>query len=327
VSFAAPYLLVALVAVPLVAVGYELLDRRRSKRAAPWSRAAMLPNIVTRPPGGLARIPIALLLIGTTLLLVGFAKPQRVLHTVHGGSPTIVLTFDVSGSMASPDIHPTRIEAARKVALRFLQELPTTYRVALVTFGNDVHVAVAPTLDRRLVIRKIPRIVTPLAGTAIGDAVAESVADVVTATGASDAGTVFRPGAIVLFSDGAQTAGGTTPSDAAATARVNSVPIDTVGIGTSGGSVIQGSAVLQAPVMPATLQTLSKVSGGTYVPVGSAAQLKAAPERLKDVYANLRPHSTPGIRTDPLSAAFAAGALVFILAGVVVSSLWFGRIV
>ena len=43
------------------------------------------------------------------------------------------------------DADPRRARASR---LQFLNELPSKYRVALVTFGNKVQLLVAPTFDR-----------------------------------------------------------------------------------------------------------------------------------------------------------------------------------
>ena len=123
-TFASPYLLFGLIAVPLAAIGYRILEGRRTRRAAPWSRQAMLPNIVRRPERKLTYAPEALFLIGLTFLLVGFARPQRVHSNALPQAPTVVLAVDVSGSMDATDVAPTRLRAARAVAVQFLHELP-----------------------------------------------------------------------------------------------------------------------------------------------------------------------------------------------------------
>ena len=153
-SFAAPELLFALLLVPLAGVGYAVLERRRARRAAAWSKSALLPNIVRRPPGMLRHVTIVLFLIAMACLLVGFARPERILPTETKDPPTIVLAFDVSGSMASKDMTPTRIGAARAIAIQFLKELPSNYRVAVMTFGNQVRLVVPSTLNRARVISK-----------------------------------------------------------------------------------------------------------------------------------------------------------------------------
>ena len=55
---------------------------------------------------------------------------------------------DVSRSMLADDVEPSRIEAAREAAQRFLEELPDEARVGVVAFSTDPHTVEAPTDDR-----------------------------------------------------------------------------------------------------------------------------------------------------------------------------------
>ncbi len=326
-TFAAPYMLFGLLAVPLAAVGYWVLEGRRSQRAAAWSTRAMLPNIVRRPSERLRHLPAALMLIGLTFLLVGFARPQRVLNSVRSGA-TVVLTFDVSGSMAATDVQPTRIMAAHNGAIAFLNELPSKYQVAVVTFADKVNLAVAPTFNRAKVIAGIPTTVTPLGGTAIGDAVDGSLAVAVRAVGKSHPGNPHPPAAILLISDGAQTAQGTKPQDAAAKARLAGIPVDTISVGTANGQVTQQIPLKggqketkksPVPVDPTTLQVVSHLTGGQFFKAFSAQQ-------LTQVYKNLGSHTSQAKSKHELSALATGVALIFILAGVVLSALWFRRL-
>jgi Ca-activated chloride channel homolog len=287
---------------------------------------------VRRPSRRAGYAPAVLLLLGLTFLLVGFARPQRVVAGAQGGAPTIVLAFDTSGSMAADDVQPTRLRAARSVAIEFLKDLPAKYRVAVVTFGNNPHLAVAPTFDRRQVLTRLPTAVTPLAGTATGDAISFSVAVIVSATGQSQAGGLYRPGAVLVLSDGTQTAGGTTPKEAAVSALVDFVPVSTIAFGTPTGIVVQPTTVngrptstqIPVPAEPTTLRTISQQTHGSFFTAASVAQ---SPAQLAKVYANLRSHTTPGHRKHELSAAAGGVALVLILAGIGLSGLWFGRVV
>jgi Ca-activated chloride channel family protein len=331
VTFASPYLLFGLLAVPLAAIGYRILEGRRARRAAPWSRQAMLPNIVRRPRRRLSHVPEALFLIGLTFLLVGFARPQRVFNNAQPQPPTIVLAVDVSGSMAATDVAPSRIRAARSVAVQFLHELPSKYRVALLTFGTKVQLVVPPTTNRASVLTKLPNAVTPLAATGIGDAVSHSIAVIIDAAGLNGRGRLFRPGAVLVLSDGGQTAGGTTPQEAAVSALVDYIPVDTVAFGTSKGIVTQPvklndletSAVFPVPVQPTTLETLSQQTGGAFF---EGVDVAASPGAMKSVYRNLHSNTATGHRTHELDTDATAVALIFILAGLGLSGFWFGRV-
>jgi Ca-activated chloride channel family protein len=335
-SFAAPNLLFALLLIPVAVIGYVVFERRRAARSGGWSRPALLPNIVRRPARRLRYLPAVLLLLGLTFLLVGFARPQRSLSTVstiHGGGTTVALVMDTSGSMAATDVAPTRMQAANSLAKQFLTALPSKYRVALVTFGTHVRVVVPPTLNRKTVIAHLPDTVTPRAGTALGDAISEAVAVVVQAFGPSVPGRPYQPGALLLISDGAQTAGGTSPQNAALYARADGVPVNTVAIGTPRGIVKQPieinnfklTSTIPVPVDAAALAQVAGQTKGTAFPTVSAARAGFV-ANLKKVYENFGTRNLPGHREHSLSAAAGELALLFIIAGVVLSGLWFGRV-
>ena len=59
------------------------------------------------------------------MLLVALARPQMVvsLPRLQG---TVILAFDVSGSMAADDLKPTRMEAAKAAARAFVHRQPAT---------------------------------------------------------------------------------------------------------------------------------------------------------------------------------------------------------
>jgi Ca-activated chloride channel family protein len=332
VTFGAPAFLFGLLALPLVAAGYVLLERRRARRARAWSREAMLPNAVRRPRRRLARAPAVLCLVGLALLLLGVARPAEVLGSVQPEPPTVALTIDVSASMAATDVRPSRIAAARKIAIAILRELPRRDRVALVSFGARPQLLVAPTLDRQAVAAMVPRVVVPRDGTAIGDALNFSVGVVVGAAGPSGVGELTRPGAVVLLSDGGQNSGGATLEDAAADALVDDVPVDTVALGTSGGAVTQPlkldgqeiSARIPVPLEEASLSVLAQQTGGRLF---NAAAALRSPTQLAAIGNGLRSAEAPLRRTHSWTAASARLALLFVVAGLALSGFWFGRIV
>jgi Ca-activated chloride channel family protein len=332
VTFASPYLLLALVAVPLVAAGYLRLDRRRRKRSASWTRAALLPNVVERPSRRVRYVPLALFLLGLTLLLVGFARPQRNIVAVQAEPPTVVLAFDVSGSMAARDVAPTRLAAARQVALQVLDDLPRRDRVAVLTFGNRVRVVVPPTLDRSTAGAHLPKAITPKAGTSLGDGISAGVA-VVTEVGKGVSASGHQ-GLVLVLSDGAQTAGGATPEAAADIAFVERVPVDTVTVGTTKGVVTQPMSVdgfdtrvqIPVPTDPAQLRSVARHAEGTAYQVSSPAQAAPIGRDVARAEHGFTPSVSAERRVQQLGFAVGAAALAAILAALVVSGLWFGRI-
>ena len=204
-TFASPILLLGLLAAPLAVWGYLLLERRRAERAARWSSASLLPNMVDGDPGRRRHIPAVLFLLGLTLLLVGFARPEAKLSQVREGA-TVVLALDVSGSMGAKDVRPSRLGAAGAAAIQFARDLPRQYRIALVTFSNHAAVRLPPTYLHDELAGALPP--KPLAeATALGDGLDAAIRVAQKAVGPSKPGQPHPPAAILLLSDGSQNAG------------------------------------------------------------------------------------------------------------------------
>jgi Ca-activated chloride channel homolog len=275
-------------------------------------------------PGRRRLVPLALFLVGLTLLLVGFARPQATLNEPREGA-TVVLAVDVSGSMAAKDVNPTRLAAADTALAQFLRELPSKYRVSLVTFSSRPTVRVPPTYERALVLNALPQKVE-LEGTALGDGASAAVTVASRAVGKGTAKQPHPPAAVLLLSDGAQNFGHLTPAQAAARARKVGVPISTIALGTPDGIVFQklpGSKYTEQHAVPAAatdLQSLAQGSGGRFFTARSATA-------LKQVYKDLG-HRLAKERTKrEITAWMTMGALGFIIVGALLSGVWFRRLV
>ena len=274
-----------------------------------WSRAERLAPF----------LPIGLLLAGLTLLLVGFARPQATIH-VKRQDATVVVVLDVSGSMAANDAPPTRLGAARAAANRLVDHLPKGYRMAVITFSDHAAVVQPPTRD----LERHPRSDQACPHRAAGNRARRRGR-------AWRGGRAHRPcvvghrppAVVVLFSDGGQTAGSVTPQQAAAAARKARVPVSAVSVGTPDGIVqqqLQGGYTerIQVPVQPNVLQTIAQGSGGRFYPhvVGFDPA---------GTYAELGSRVGKEPKRVEVTAAAAAGGLVFMLAGGLLSGVWFRR--
>jgi Ca-activated chloride channel family protein len=329
-TFLEPHALFALLGVPVAALAYVALEVRRARRVRLWSNTALLPNLVRSSARRWRHMPAVLFLLALACLLVGFARPQRVRPDHQSGAPTIAVVVDVSGSMAASDVTPTRLQVARSLAQRFIASIPGRYRVTVISFADKVRLLVPPTLDHSVAAAGLPRFVTPLSGTSLGDGVNHAVSTIVAAAGQTQRASLFRPGAVLLLSDGVQTAGGASPREAAISALVDYIPVDTVAIGSENGSVIQqvqvqgGSvnASLPVPVGTAPLDTLAEQTNGHAF---TAAQVAKQPRLLSGVYAGLRAYAPDGKESHELSGDVAGLAILLALAGVLITGLVFGR--
>ena len=101
-SFIWPWVLLSLLALPLCLFVYVRLQRRRGRDAASLGTLGAVREGATKRLGTRKHIPPALILLGVALLALASARPQLTvpLPRMEG---TVVLTFDVSASMAADD--------------------------------------------------------------------------------------------------------------------------------------------------------------------------------------------------------------------------------
>jgi Ca-activated chloride channel homolog len=324
VSFAAPIALVALVLIPLLAAGYAVAGRRRQRAAARFANPALVPNLVPSSPGWRRHVPSILVLAALTALVVGIARPH-IVRDVTRNEATIVLAIDTSRSMAATDVQPSRLDAARQAAAQFLEEVPDEYRIGIVSFATSADPVLPPTTEReaaRVALREL-RLGS---GTALGTAMTRAV-DI--AVGRQEPGAPQpppgerSPASVLIFSDGAQTAGDVRPLPAAQRARRLGVPVSAVAVGTS-------NAIVEVPLPrglkqrvvvtpePQTLQVVARTTGGTFLPGPGAGS-------LENVYRELGTRLASDRKRVEVTSAFAAGGAVLLLIGGALSSHWFRR--
>lgn len=353
-NFLAPQLLLGLLLVPVAIGAYVWMQRRRSRYAVRFTNLELLANLAPRRPGWRRHLPPALYLAAIGGLLFALARPTMLVN-VPREDATVILGIDVSGSMTAVDVSPTRLDAAKTAATAFLDQLPAGVRVGLVAFSSQPRTLVEPTADRQTVRTAIDGLVAK-GGTAMGDALnamldlAESVqkADAAaatpgaattptpnpssspnpgsSATPAPSAGTATKTPLVagILLSDGANSTGSTDPLDAANRGSTLGVPIYTIALGTPTGQVQvqndQGQLVtVDVPPDRATLANIAEVTGGTAFDAPTSADLQA-------VYDHLQSRIGYVPETQEVTSAMAAAALVCVVAGAGLASLWFGRL-
>jgi len=206
-------------------------------------------------------LPPMLLIV---LLLLALAGPQlsgSSRQTLRQGVD-IMLVLDVSASMATADIPPSRLAAAKTALAGFLRDRPDD-RVGVLLFAGVPYLLAAPTYDRQALLGLVETIAAEQrgTGTALGDALAAAVARL------EHSPAVDR--AVVLLTDGASNRGRLAPLTAAQSARQLGVRVYTIGFG-AGDS---GSG--EDPLAEAELQAIAAATGGRYFRATDAAGLQA----------------------------------------------------
>jgi Ca-activated chloride channel homolog len=298
VSFAAPAWLAALALVPL-ALGAYLWQRRRARRyAVRFPGVPTLAAIVAPPSRWRRLLPVALFLAALTALTTAMAKPQTTVDVAREQA-SIILVTDVSRSMLAEDVEPSRLDAARAAARRFLDQVPDGAKIGAVAFSEEPHTQQPPTDDRDDIRSTIDALDAD-GGTATGDGLAAALAMV------DGRGEKRAPAAIVMLSDGEATTG-RDPIEVAREARRLRVPVYTVALGTSEG-VIQtpGGSFLPVPPDPETMREIAEVSGGRAFEVEEADELDA-------VYEDLGSRVATEKEKREITALFAGGGIVLLL--------------
>ena len=337
-SFIWPPLLVLLLAIPVGVWVYRRRDRRRAERAAAfgWMRSDGGGG-----PGTKRRrrrhLPAVLTLTGLTVLVLSIARPQAVigLPRLEG---TVLLAFDVSGSMAATDIAPTRMEAAKAAALALIERQPPSVRIGVVVFSDSGFSTLVPTYDRIEVTAAIGRL-EPERGTSVGRGILASL-DLIEAantgpttdyySNASPAPAptpastpvpagYYEPAVIVLLSDGENTVN-PGPIDGALAARDRGVRIDTVGFGTAAGTTLEVDGFrVHTSLDEQMLAAVAEMTDGTYYPA-------ADPDELAAIYDQVGGRLV--VREEPfeLTSVFAMAGFALLLIGGLASLRWFGRV-
>jgi Ca-activated chloride channel family protein len=317
VSFAAPLVLLGLLVLLALAVWYLIEARRRARAGAAFVSAPLTASVAPNRPGLRRLIPLALMALALAALIVAAARPQiRVTKPVKGA--TVMLANDISNSMGSTDVKPTRFAAAQKAALDFTQQAIPTIAVGSIEFARKPILLQSPSTEHELASQAISSLKLGGGGTAIGEAITTALTAIKNAPKVAGK---TPPGAIVLLSDGTSNVG-PSPVSVAATAKKRGVRIYTIAIGTAAGTYQEKqkdgtTLTTHAPVNPTELEQIAKTSGGTFFSAPDQASAKA-------IYAKLATQLGHHRVNQGLITEFAAGGLLLLVLGGGLSLRWFG---
>jgi Ca-activated chloride channel family protein len=323
VTFREPGVLIGLVVLPVGALTYAAVQRRRLREAAAFGSPALVAGAMTGRPGWRRHLPPLLLLLAAAALIVALARPERTVAAPQRAA-TVILVNDVSGSMRASDVEPDRLTAAVKSAKVLARTTPDNFRLGLVTFSDYAEQIVAPTTDRGAVENALERMVAD-GGTAMGDGLARGLASARTPVPNPDGtGTRVLPAVIVLLSDGKNTSGVQDPIQVAQEARRAKIPVYTIALGTPGGEVLQRDPFgytqrIPVPPDPATLREIARVTGGRSFTAVSAKDAER-------IYSSIGTRLSSKPIQQEITAAFAGGGLVLLIAGGALSLVWFARL-
>ena len=280
-TFAFPYALI-LPAVYLIA---RLFRRSSAERSVGSPSASFLRSLPVSTRLKLRKPTLALLeVIAVCSLALAAARPQRVTLIEQSNlARNIMLVIDASNSMSAEDFPSrfgttSRMEGVKTVVGEYVRSRQGD-RVGLIVFGNTSYLQSPLTSDMSLVEGLVELLQPRMAGdgTAIGDGLGLALKRLREVEASSKA--------IILITDGVNTAGQVSPLKAAQIAKELGVQVHTIGIGSGqapiGGQGIAGIFAGQAAQMAdfdeTTLKEVARLTGGVYF---NATSL----EGFKEVY-------------------------------------------
>jgi Ca-activated chloride channel family protein len=245
----------------------------------PWSVAAWV-----------VWLPRLLRGLGLGLCLLALLRPQSILSSSESSveSHDIYLALDVSGSMQTPDLKPSRIEAAKATLKRFVDGLPGD-RIGLVVFAGKAFTQCPLSLDHEVVKYFIDQVqigTVGIDGTALGDGLLLAVQRLIQEP--------KRGQVIVLATDGRSNTG-QPPMQAAQVCAQAGIKLYAIGMGAKGGGVLRGVdpwgrpfAQVQEEPDEALMSSMAEASGGQYFRATDEKSLAAIYARI----ASLEKHET-----------------------------------
>jgi Ca-activated chloride channel family protein len=222
-----PLFLYAAFAVPLLFL-FRWLIRHKFNQKLPVAVAER--DLKSSPINLIRLIPELFLMVALVLIMIALARPQTNNEKVEQWTEgiDIMLGLDISRSMQIEDFQPNRLEAAKEVALGFINGRVQD-RIGLVVFSGDAFSVAPLTADYDLLRGQIKELdfgMIESTGTAIGSAMAV----ITNRMRESEAKTKV----CILLSDGENTAGNIDPITAAELGAAYGITIYTIVVGKSG---------------------------------------------------------------------------------------------
>ena len=345
-----PRFLYLLGAIPLIIAIYIWMLRRRKRFTVRYSSLTLVREAVGTQSRLRRHIPFALFVLALASLIVALARPVTVV-SMPSDQTSIILTMDVSRSMCSTDIPPSRMEAAQAAALDFIRRQKASTQIGVVAFSGFAELIQVPTTDPELLESAIDGLMTGRR-TAIGSSILKSldaIAEFDKSIAPSDSETdsdeqltpvpegYFAPAIIVLLTDGASNTG-PLPVDAAQQAADRGVRVYTIGFGTENGGDMDCGDQFQGfgpyggggqgfggnpqffggfrrGIDEETLREVAALTEGTYYSAMSAGE-------LQDVFRNLPVHLLTRRENMEISVAFAAIGALLAATAILLSLVW-----
>jgi len=273
-GFNEPLVLLLLLILPAITYYYIINQKKKRNAALRFSSLSIIKSSIPKSLKLRTHLPFTLLIISITLLIIALSDPMIPLLNEKEGV-NVILVIDDSGSMAATDYQPTRLESAKSAAELLINSLEVKDNVGIIIFESGATTASYLTPYKDKAIASLRSIKQKDGPTAIGDGLSLAV-DMATSV-------KNKRKVIILLSDGVNNAGVISPQEAIQFAKVNNIQVHTIGLGSSGKTILGYDFFgnpQYAELDEATLQLIASETGGEY-------HKSVDSTTLKEIYQNI----------------------------------------
>lgn len=264
--------LIGLAAIPLVIALFWWVLRWKKKTVKKIGDEKLVRQLISSysPQNFLFKFLLVAVALAAIIAAAANLQQPGAMEQVQRKGVDIVVAMDVSKSMLADDIKPNRLERARQLVYKLMDQLPDD-RIALVLFAGRAYMQMPLTTDHsaaRMFVQQASPDVVPTQGTVITEALRMSN------TAFNSKERKFK--SIILITDGEDHDPGSVPL--AQQMANDGVMINTIGIGSPDGAPIPD---------PATGDYKKDQAGNTIITKLNETELQQLAAATKGVYVRL----------------------------------------
>ena len=168
-----------LVTIPVFAVAYWVYTKRKRRQLAEFGDAELMEQLMPNASKIRPTVKFTILMVALTLLIFAAARPQfgQSERTEKRQGIEAIVALDISNSMLAEDVAPNRLERAKQMLSKLMDNMVND-KVGLVVFAGDAFIQLPITCDyvsAKMFLNSIKPDLIKTQGTAIGAALSTSI--------------------------------------------------------------------------------------------------------------------------------------------------------
>ena len=279
--FGEPTYLYLLLLLPFLAAFYLYSNYKRRKNIRRFGDPALLAQLMPDVSKYRPDVKFWILFAAIGLFSVLLARPQfgAKLETVKRKGVEVIIALDISNSMLAQDVQPSRLEKAKRLISRLVDELDND-KVGMIVFAGDAFTQLPITSDyisAKMFLESINPSLISKQGTAIGEAINLATRSFTPQEGVGRA--------IIVITDGENHEGGAV--EAAKAAAEKGIQVNVLGVGMPNGAPIPAEGtndyrrdregnVIVTRLNETMCQEIAKEGKGIYVRVDNSNSAQKA---------------------------------------------------